>query len=67
MLVQRYAKPLSTAERDHLWNTDGFPDWDYMPGEDSEPFEWKPGDWGWLNGRLVALDYSVNVLEADCR
>jgi hypothetical protein len=41
--------------------TKGFPDWDYKPGDDEHPFEWKRSDWGWLNGRLVALDYSTPV------
>jgi hypothetical protein len=30
-----------------------------MPGEDGEPFEYKASDWGWIEGRLVALDYST--------
>jgi hypothetical protein len=33
--------------------------WDYLPGEDSCPFEPKPSDWGWYKGRRVALDYST--------
>jgi len=57
------AKPLTEAERDQLWETDGFPDWDCMPpNDDGEPFEWKPSDWGQLDGRLVALDYSAPAL-----
>jgi hypothetical protein len=44
-------------------DTDGFPDWDYMPPNDvGHPFEWKAEDWGWLDGRLVALDYSAPAL-----
>jgi hypothetical protein len=35
---------------------DGFRDWDYVPPDETCPFEYKPSDWGWLNGRLVALD-----------
>jgi len=30
-----------------------------MPGEDGQPFEFKASDWGRINGRLVALDYST--------
>jgi hypothetical protein len=33
--------------------------WDYMPGEDGCPFEPKACDWGWLEGRRVALAYST--------
>lgn len=39
--------------------------WDYIPGEDSCPFEPKASDWGWLEGRMVALDYSTPAWEAD--
>jgi hypothetical protein len=39
--------------------------WDYMPGEDSCPLEPKPSDWGWFEGRMVALDYSAPAWEAD--
>ena len=63
LLVARAARPLTEQERDHLWDTDGFPDWDYVPPNDEgQPFEWKPSDWGWLDGRLVALDYAAPVL-----
>jgi hypothetical protein len=37
--------------------TGGFPDWD-----SGHPFEYKASDWGWLDGQLVALDYSASVL-----
>ena len=39
--------------------------WDKMPGEDSCPFEPKASDWGWFEGRMVALDYSTPAWEAD--
>jgi hypothetical protein len=39
--------------------------WDKMPGEDSCPFEPKASDWGWLDGRLVALDYSTPAWSDD--
>ena len=61
-LLMPAARPLTEKERDNLWETDGFPDWDYMPPDETEPFEYKPSDWGWLNGRLVALDYSSPAL-----
>ena len=42
-LLMPAARPLTEKERDHLWETDGFPDWDYMPPNDeTEPFEYKP-------------------------
>jgi hypothetical protein len=62
VLIAPAARPLTEAERDHLWETDGFPDWDYVPPDEGHPFEWKPSDWGWLYGRLVALDYSARAL-----
>jgi hypothetical protein len=45
------ARPLSAADHEDLLDTDGFPDWDYMPGEDGQPFEFKASDWGRLKGR----------------
>jgi hypothetical protein len=39
--------------------------WDYMPGEDGCPFEPKASDWGWFEGRRVALDYSTPAWQAD--
>jgi hypothetical protein len=44
---------------------EAFEVWDYMPGEDSCPFEPKASDWGWFEGRRVALDYSTPAWEAD--
>jgi hypothetical protein len=64
-LVVRAATPLTEAERDELWASDSFPDWDYVPPDEGHPFEWKPSDWGWLDGRLVALDYSAPSLFED--
>ena len=58
------AEPLSEAEADHLRATRGFPDWDYVPPDEGEPFEYKASDWGRLpDGRLVALDYSAPALD----
>jgi hypothetical protein len=63
VLMARAAKPLTELERDHLMETDGFPDWDYVPTNDEgHPFEHKASDWGWLGGQLVALDYSAPAL-----
>ena len=45
------AEPLSEAEADHLRATRGFPDWDYVPPDESEPFDYKASDWGRLPGR----------------
>lgn len=61
LLMQR-AKPPSEEEKTHLIHTDGFPDWDYVPPDETAPFEYKASDWGWLEGRLVALDYSASAL-----
>ena len=61
-LNRHISTPLTKEERDDLWRTGGFPDWDYDPQQgEPEPFEYKPSDWGWLNGKIVALDYSATV------
>jgi hypothetical protein len=58
------AIPLTREQQQTLLDDHGFPDWDYMPGGPSEPFEYKESDWGYLDGRLVALDYPArDVLE----
>ena len=55
--IMRRAVSLAREERLHRLANDGFPDWDYMPPGPSEPFEYKESDWGYLDGRLVSLDY----------
>ena len=39
-LVMKRAKPLTEEEKDHLIDTDGFPDWDYVPPAETAPFEY---------------------------
>jgi len=55
--IMRRAEPLTREEQLVLLDAHAFPDWDYMPGGPSEPFEYKESDWGYVDGRLVALDY----------
>jgi len=60
----RAAKPLT-----EMMSLDEYMDvaelWNKMQGEDSCPFEPKASDWGWFEGRMVALDYSTPAWEAD--
>jgi hypothetical protein len=54
---------LSEGDAERFRDEDVFPDWDYMPGEgEPSPFEYKASDWGWLAGKLVAVDYSAPAL-----
>lgn len=62
--IMRAAKPL-TERMSFDEYTDVVDAWDYIPGEDSCPFEPKACDWGWLEGRMVALDYSSPTWEVD--
>jgi hypothetical protein len=62
VLAMRAARPLTEAEKIMLMAANGFPDWDYVPPDETEPFEYKTSDWGWLDGHLVALDYSAPAL-----
>jgi hypothetical protein len=62
-LVMERAVPLSETECHDLIDGDAFPDWDYVPPDETCPFEYKASDWGHLrDGRLVALDYSAPAL-----
>jgi hypothetical protein len=63
--VMRRAIPLTREVQQELLENDGFPDWDYMPGGPRSPFEYKESDWGYLDGRLVALDYPARDVEAE--
>jgi hypothetical protein len=62
--VMRAAKPLTdmmgSDEYMHIAEV-----WDKRSGEDSCPFEPKASDWGWFEGRMVALDYSTPAWEAE--
>jgi hypothetical protein len=61
-VVMPRARPLTEDEKNYLIETDDFPDWDYVPPDETAPFEYKASDWGRLGGRLVALDYSAPAL-----
>ena len=60
VLVMESIRTLGENEFQHLfWHTDCFPDWDCLGGDDDPcPFEFKADEWGWFDGRLVAVDYS---------
>jgi hypothetical protein len=59
VLVLRSVTPLRDDERDYLW--DNFPDWSDPPDMEESPLEPGTANWGWFDGRLVAVDYSANV------
>ncbi len=63
-LLMPRAEPLDEQEKNYLININGFPDWDYVPPDETAPFEFKASDWGRLEGRLVALGYSAPALSA---
>jgi hypothetical protein len=46
LMVMATAQPLLEADHADLLDRGDFPDWDYRPGEDGEPFEYKASDWG---------------------
>jgi hypothetical protein len=53
------ARPLSAADHEELLDTDGFPDWDYMPGEDGQPFEFKASD---MSGSRPGLKFDHSTV-----
>ena len=65
LIVQRAARPMTDAEFAAVVEQDAFPAWDYTPGTKGAPFEWKQSDWGYFQGRLVAVDYSSHELWPD--
>jgi hypothetical protein len=60
--IMRAAEPLTEMMSEEEYQ-EVFEAWDYMPGEDGCPFEPKACDWGWFEGRRVALDYSTPAWE----
>jgi hypothetical protein len=65
LLVMQSAISLDPADNLDLLERDAFHDWDAIPGEDGSPFEPKASDWGRINGRLVAPDYSIPVYDSE--
>jgi hypothetical protein len=60
MLVARAATPARVKDKALIIAR--IQDWDYHPNDQEAPqFEAKIENWGWLDGRLVALDYSVDI------
>jgi len=61
VLVMRRANPMTYDEHRKYVRDAGLMDraWDYRgPGDDGSPFERKANDWGWLDGKPVAVDYA---------
>jgi hypothetical protein len=61
MLVMRRANPMTDDEvRKYVWKPRlSWKAWDYLgQGDVGLPFEHKAADWGWLDGRPVAVDYA---------
>lgn len=63
VLVMAAATPITRAERDYLVERSLFPDWAEVSFEQDSPFDYAASDWGWLLGRLVALDYAASAFE----
>jgi hypothetical protein len=70
VLVMRAATPLTEEEFVRLDESDGLPDWKCVPNSaEVTPFEEgenKFADFGWLDGRIVVMDYSVPALINPC-
>ena len=64
LLIMAAARHLTEEEGRELHKTKGYPDWGYrLENDEQAPFELKPADWGYFEGRLVAVDYSASVLD----
>jgi hypothetical protein len=64
-IARSAATPIAQAQLDELKARELGPNgWNYVgTGDDECPFEWKPTDWGYLDGRIVAVDYAATCLE----
>jgi hypothetical protein len=60
ILVMRRANPMTHDEhRKYVQDARLIDRWNYRgPGDDETPFERKANDWGWLDGKPVAVDYA---------
>lgn len=67
-IARRAATPITQAQLDGLKRDQrAWHGWAYLgPTDDECPFEWKPTDWGVLDGRLVAVDYAATCHNGDC-
>lgn len=66
VLVARAAVPLTPTEFEGAVANGELPDWHYRGMHDEpDPFEGKPSDWGYLDGKIVALDYAAPALFPD--
>jgi hypothetical protein len=62
--MRRAKTPVAQPQLEQLRSpeTGAFRKWDYLgQGDDDCPFEWKPDDWGMMDGRIVAVDYAATV------
>jgi len=67
-IMQRATTPVTRGALDER-KAVAWLEWDYAgPSDDGIPFEWKPCDWGYLDDRVVAVDYaSTAELQDDSR
>jgi hypothetical protein len=65
LIMSRAATPVTQAQIGDL-KARAWSEWDYLGHNDDVcPFEWKPSDWGVLDGRLVAVDYAASCTSVD--
>jgi hypothetical protein len=62
LLVMGAAVPLSEKMSLDVYMA-AWKQWGLTEGEDECPFEDDPSNWGWYDGRRVALDYSTPALD----
>jgi len=61
-IMRRAATPITRVELEER-KARAFFEWDYAgAGDDGHPFEWKPSDWGYIDGRVVAIDYAATAI-----
>jgi len=61
----RAAEPVSPNVFWAMAAADELPDWDHHPADGWAEPEIKPADWGWIDGKIVRVDYGIQPLIDD--
>lgn len=58
-LTLKRVQMLTEEEFSAQLNANAVPEWDTHCGDGDDPTECKASNWGWLDGRMLAVDYAL--------